>query len=78
MLATGTDPAVAAAQVAAGLTPDTTPKSQKTAAIRFLYPERDCEAVEAVVRTDLFGSTVHSAVATAAPAPGWPSRPGRT
>ncbi|MDX3502439.1 ATP-grasp domain-containing protein [Streptomyces sp. ATCC51928] len=67
MLATGTDPAVAAAHVAAGLTPDTAPKAQKNAAIRFLYPERDCEAVEVVVRTDLFGPTVHSAVATAGP-----------
>lgn len=67
MLATGTDPAVAAAHVAAGLTPDTTPKARRTAAIRFLYPEADCEAVEVTVRTDLFGPTVHSAVATAGP-----------
>ncbi|MEU3400512.1 ATP-grasp domain-containing protein [Streptomyces filamentosus] len=67
MLATGTDPAVAAASVAAGLTPDTAPKTRKTAAIRFLYPEHDCEAVEVTVRSDLFGPTVHSAVATAGP-----------
>ncbi|MDX3376562.1 ATP-grasp domain-containing protein [Streptomyces sp. ME02-6991-2A] len=67
VLATGTDPAVAAAHVAAGLTPDTAPKAQRTAAIRFLYPQHDCEAVEVTVRTDLFGPTVHSAVATAGP-----------
>jgi biotin carboxylase len=66
MLATGTDPSVAAASVAAGLAPDTSPKTRRTAAIRFLYPEADCEAVEAVVRTDLLGPTVHQAVATAA------------
>ncbi|MEV4947719.1 ATP-grasp domain-containing protein [Streptomyces sp. NPDC053755] len=67
MLATGTDPAVAAAHVAAGLTPDTAPKARRTAAVRFLYPEADCEAVEVTVRTDLFGPTVHTAVATAGP-----------
>ncbi len=67
MLATGTDPSVAAASVAAGLAPDTSKKTRRTAAIRFLYPEADCEAVEAVVRTDLLGPTVHQAVATAAP-----------
>ncbi|WP_330241870.1 ATP-grasp domain-containing protein [Streptomyces sp. NBC_00525] len=67
MLATGTDPAVAAARVAAGLIPDTAPKTQRIAAVRFLYPEADCEVVETTVRTDLFGPTVHSAVATAGP-----------
>ncbi|MCM2580228.1 ATP-grasp domain-containing protein [Streptomyces meridianus] len=66
-LATGTDPAVAAACAAAGLVPETGPRTQKTAAIRFLYPQADCEAVEAVVRTDRFGPTVHKAVATANP-----------
>lgn len=67
MLATGTDPAVAAAQVAAGLVPDTAPKARRTAAVRFLYPPADCEAVELTVRSDLFGPTVHKAVATAEP-----------
>lgn len=65
-LATGTDPAVAAAYAAAGLTPETGPKTQKTAAIRFLYPEADCEAVEVVVHSDRLGPTVHKAVATSA------------
>jgi biotin carboxylase len=64
-LATGCAPAVTAAHVAAGKTPDTTPRHHKTAAIRFLYPEHDCEAVEAVVREDRFGPTVYKAVATA-------------
>ncbi|MFB7511971.1 MULTISPECIES: ATP-grasp domain-containing protein [unclassified Streptomyces] len=67
MLATGTDPAVAAAQVAAGLAPETAPKARRTAAIRFLYPEADCEALDVTVRTDLYGPTVHTAVATAGP-----------
>ncbi|GAA2934653.1 ATP-grasp domain-containing protein [Streptomyces enissocaesilis] len=67
MLATGTDPAVAAAHVAAGLTPDTAPKARRTAAVRFLYPQADCEAVEVSVHTERFGPTVHSAVATAGP-----------
>lgn len=67
MLATGTDPSVAAASVAAGLVPDTNPKTRRTAGIRFLYPEADCQAVETVVRTDLLGPTVHKAVATAPP-----------
>ena len=66
-LATGTDPAVAAAHVAAGLTPETSPKTCKTASIRFLYPEADCEAVEIIVHADRLGPTVHTAVVTAAP-----------
>jgi biotin carboxylase/DNA-binding transcriptional ArsR family regulator len=66
-LATGCDPVVAAAQVAAGRRPDTTPRCRRVAAIRFLYPEHDCEAVDVVVHTARRGPTIHAAVATAAP-----------
>lgn len=64
-LATGTDPAVAAAHVAAGLTPPTAPRFRKVAGIRFLYPDGDCVADDLTVRTDRFGPTIHAAVATA-------------
>lgn len=66
-LATGTDPAVAAAHVAAGLTPDTAPRTGDTAGIRFLYPAHDCIAATVSVRTDRFGPTIRCAVATAGP-----------
>ncbi|WP_329539368.1 metalloregulator ArsR/SmtB family transcription factor [Streptomyces sp. NBC_01358] len=66
-LATGTDPAVAAAHVAAGFAPDTTPRTGNTAAIRFLYPAQDCIAATVTVRTDRLGPTIHRAVATAGP-----------
>jgi biotin carboxylase len=67
MLATGTDPSVAAAHVAAGAEPATRPRHRKVAAIRFLYPEADCEAVGLAVHEDRFGPTIHRAVATAGP-----------
>jgi biotin carboxylase len=66
-LATGADPCVAAAQVAAGRVPDTAPRHRKTAGIRFLYPPQDCEVVSAAVRHDRLGPGIHRAVATAAP-----------
>jgi biotin carboxylase len=65
-LATGTDPAIAAARVATGQRPDTSPRYRKTAAIRFLYPPHDCEVITAAVREDRLGPSVHRAVATAA------------
>jgi biotin carboxylase len=64
-LASGTDPSVAAACVAAGRVPETRPKTHRTAAVRFLYPEADCEAVEVVVHSERLGPTVHQAVPTA-------------
>jgi biotin carboxylase len=67
LLATGTDPAVAAADVAAGITPTAAPQYRRTAAIRFLYPEHDCEVEEVVVHYDRQGPSVHTAVATAGP-----------
>jgi biotin carboxylase len=67
LLATGTDPCLAAAQVAAGQVPDTTARHQKTAAIRFLYPPCDGEVASAKVREDRLGPSVHRAVATAGP-----------
>ncbi len=66
-LATGTDPAVAAADVAAGIKPTTAPRHHRIAAIRFLYPEHDCEVEEVVVHRDRWGPSVHAAVATAGP-----------
>jgi biotin carboxylase len=66
-LATGTDPAVAAAQVAAGCAPDTEPRHRRTAGIRFLYPAEDCEVASAAVREDKLGPGIHQAVVTAAP-----------
>ncbi|MFE0458283.1 ATP-grasp domain-containing protein [Kitasatospora sp. NPDC058965] len=66
-LATGCDPAVAAAQVAAGQTPDTRARHHRHAAVRFLYPAADCEAIEAVVHEDRLGPSIHKAVATAGP-----------
>jgi biotin carboxylase len=66
MLATGTDPSVAAAHVAAGRMPETEPRHHKIAAIRFLYPQDDCEAVDLIVHEDRFGPAIHQAVATAA------------
>lgn len=66
-LATGCDPALAAAHVAAGRTPDITPRHYKTAAIRFLYPQEDCEIVECVVHAEQGGSTIHAVVATGTP-----------
>ncbi|MFI0902993.1 ATP-grasp domain-containing protein [Streptomyces sioyaensis] len=66
-LATGCDPSVAAAHVAAGLTPDTAPRHRRHAAIRFLYPPADCQVVALTVHQDRFGPTIHQAVATAAP-----------
>jgi biotin carboxylase len=69
LLATGRDPAVAAAYAAAGLPLPAPPGPvrPRTAAIRFLYPEADCQAVEALVHPGRLGPTVHRAVATAAP-----------
>ncbi len=66
-LATGCDPVVAAAQVAAGHPPDTRPRHRRTAAIRFLYPDHDCHTGAATVHQDRFGPTIHQAIATAAP-----------
>lgn len=66
-LATGAHPALAAAYVAAGRAPVTAPCRRKTAAIRFLYPPRDCEVISAAVREDRLGPSVHQAVVTATP-----------
>jgi hypothetical protein len=64
-LASGTDPSVAAACVAAGRTPKTRPRTHRTAAVRFLYPKADCEAVDVVVHSERLGPTVHKVVPTA-------------
>ncbi|MFC8448787.1 ATP-grasp domain-containing protein [Kitasatospora sp. NPDC057223] len=67
LLATGVDPALAAADVAAGRAPATAPRFRGAAGIRFLLPEEDCETVEVVVHEDRFGPTVHGTGVTAAP-----------
>jgi len=67
LLATGADPTVAAAHVAAGRKPDTTPEFRKAAAVRFLLPEGRCEAVEVVVHEDRFGPTIRETGVTVAP-----------
>ncbi|GGO60763.1 ATP-grasp domain-containing protein [Nonomuraea cavernae] len=67
MLATGVDPAVAAARAAVGLPPDTTPRHRRFAAVRFLYPEADCEVLDLTVHEDRQGPTVHRSSATVGP-----------
>ncbi len=67
LLATGVDPTVAAADVAAGRRPDTVAKFRKAAGVRFLLPEEHCETVEVVVHEDRFGPTIHETGVTAVP-----------
>lgn len=67
LLASGVDPTVAAAHVAAGHRPDTTPAFRTVAAVRFLPPDGLCEVEEVVVHEDRFGPTVHEAVVTTSP-----------
>ncbi|MCZ2526465.1 hypothetical protein C0036_01510 [Streptomyces sp. DJ] len=67
LLATGVDPTVAAAHVAAGREPDLTPKHRRAAAVRFLLPEGRCRTVEVVVHRDRFGPTIHETGTTAEP-----------
>lgn len=67
ILAGGADPVVAAGRVAAGLPPAPRRSLRKTAAIRFLYPERDCELTATTVHPGRFGPTVHEALGTAGP-----------
>ncbi|WP_255947780.1 ATP-grasp domain-containing protein [Streptomyces odontomachi] len=67
LLATGTDPTVAAADVAAGRTPVTEPRFRKAAAVRFLLPQARCEAVEVLVHRERFGPTIHETGVTVRP-----------
>jgi biotin carboxylase len=67
LLATGVDPTVAAAHVAAGRSPDTAPRLRAAAAVRFLPPEEPCEVVEVVVHEDRFGPTIRETGVTARP-----------
>jgi len=66
-LATGTDPVLAAVRVAAGQRPDTAPRHNLAAGVRFLYPPGRCEALDVVVHEDRLGPTVHETGVTAAP-----------
>ncbi|MEU7788989.1 ATP-grasp domain-containing protein [Amycolatopsis sp. NPDC049159] len=67
ILAAGADPVVAAGRVAVGLPPTPRRALRKTAAIRFLYPSRDCEVTATTVRPERFGPTIHEALGTAGP-----------
>ncbi|MFH9398649.1 ATP-grasp domain-containing protein [Streptomyces sp. NPDC017638] len=60
-LATGVDIAMAAADVAAGRRPETTPTRRRAAAITFLYPERDTEIESVTVHEDRFPAGIHGA-----------------
>ncbi|GAB2443036.1 ATP-grasp domain-containing protein [Streptomyces incanus] len=66
-LATGVDVAMAAADVAAGRRPETTPSRHRAAAITFLYPERDVEIEAVTVHEDRFPPEIHSADVMADP-----------
>ncbi|RLK54950.1 biotin carboxylase [Actinokineospora cianjurensis] len=66
-LATGVDIALAAADVAAGVVPDTTPKHRRVAAVAFLYPERDTRVDQVTVHEDNLGPHIHEAIAMADP-----------
>jgi biotin carboxylase len=64
-LASGVDIALAAADVAAGRTPDTEFRHRKAATVTFLYPEHDIEVEQVIVHEDRFPPQVHSATALA-------------
>ncbi|GAA2974186.1 ATP-grasp domain-containing protein [Actinokineospora diospyrosa] len=66
-LASGVDIALAAADVAAGRVPDTTPQHRRTAAVAFLYPERDTRVDEIVVHEERFTPHIHDAIAMTDP-----------
>ncbi|WP_103542806.1 acetyl-CoA carboxylase biotin carboxylase subunit family protein [Streptomyces sp. SM1] len=66
-LATGVDVALAAADVAAGRRPETTPSRRRAAAITFLYPERDVEIEAVTVYEDRFPAEIHGADVMAGP-----------
>ncbi|MEU3525161.1 ATP-grasp domain-containing protein [Streptomyces sp. NPDC038707] len=66
-LATGVDIAMAAADVAAGRRPETTPTRRRAAAITFLYPERDTEIESVTVHEDRLTPEIHSAEPMADP-----------
>lgn len=67
-LASGTDPVLAAADVATGRPPRTAPERPGAAGIRFLYPEEDCEVVEAHVVTErLARPGIHRVEVTCSP-----------
>ncbi|MEQ0564249.1 ATP-grasp domain-containing protein [Amycolatopsis sp. NEAU-NG30] len=67
ILAGGADPVVAAGQVAVGRAPAPRRALRRTAAIRFLYPDHDCEVTATIVHPERFGPTVHEALGTAGP-----------
>ncbi|AEM84317.1 carbamoyl-phosphate synthase L chain ATP-binding protein [Streptomyces violaceusniger Tu 4113] len=66
VLAGGSDPILAAAQIAVGQTPPPRVVLRRTAAIRFLYPAADCEVVDTVVHDDRFGPTIREALGAVA------------
>ncbi|MFD4986145.1 ATP-grasp domain-containing protein [Streptomyces sp. NPDC058374] len=68
LLATGTDPGLAAARVACGLTPDTAPAHRRVTGIRFFYVDRDDTKIASVAfREEGLPAAVDRLVAVAPP-----------
>ncbi|MFE9315478.1 acetyl-CoA carboxylase biotin carboxylase subunit family protein [Streptomyces albidoflavus] len=68
LLATGTDPGLAAARVACGLTPDTAPAHRRFTAVRFFYVDQDDTTITSVAfRDDQLPEGVEQVVAVARP-----------
>jgi biotin carboxylase len=66
-LVSGVDVAMAAADAAAGVRPDTTPTRRRAAGVAFLYPDHDIEVESVTVHQERFGPAVHEAVALVDP-----------
>jgi biotin carboxylase len=66
-LTTGVDVALAAADVAAGRTPDTEARWHRAATVTSCYPERDIEVTAVTVHQDRITPPVHGATALADP-----------
>lgn len=67
MLATGTDVNVVAAAVACGQVPDTTRTQERTAGIRFYYPDEDVTVGRLELAEELLPAGVHEAVVLTGP-----------
>jgi biotin carboxylase len=66
-LVNGVDVAMAAADVAAGVRPDTTFTRQRSAGVAFLYPDHDIEVESVTVHEERFTPAIHEAVALVDP-----------
>lgn len=61
-LVSGVDVAMAAADAAAGVAPDTTFTRRRAAGVAFLYPDRDIEVESVTVHSERFTPAIHEAV----------------